>query len=79
MEETFDIFAGDVYHLELAVWMAKVAGFDCAKKRMMERAAAHPGDYFIYDARHGAMAAQIHTRPATTHQGNRKLKRRKES
>jgi hypothetical protein len=70
MEESFEIFAGDFSHLELAIWMEIVVGFDCAKTKMMKRAAAHPGDYFVYDSQRRAMAAQIHNGPQRSNEGD---------
>jgi hypothetical protein len=63
MEDTFDIFAGISDRLELAVWMAGVAGLSRARQRMQEMAAARRGDYFVFDTRTHAVVDQIHNGP----------------
>jgi hypothetical protein len=40
-----------------------ITGLDNAEKRMKERAAAKPGDYFIYDTYKGILVSVLHTLP----------------
>ncbi len=43
------------------VWLETVNGFENAEKRMQQRAAEAPGDYFIYNFREAAIVARVHT------------------
>jgi hypothetical protein len=37
------------------IWVMAVEGLEEARRQLLEMAATAPGDYFIYDTRHGRM------------------------
>jgi hypothetical protein len=57
----YDLFAADPDSGPL--WLETITGLDKAEKRMKERGAEEPGDYFIYNVREGALISRLHTLP----------------
>ncbi|MFY9532403.1 MAG: hypothetical protein WBC04_22335 [Candidatus Acidiferrales bacterium] len=55
-DATYDLFAVDSDCGPL--WLESISGLENAKRCMEQRAAESPGDYFVYNAREGAVVAR---------------------
>jgi hypothetical protein len=59
--DTFDILSGVTGRD--ALWLEAIEGFDAARRRMSELAAAKPGPFFIFHTRTAAVVATADTTP----------------